>query len=240
MRRLLAAVFAAVSLATAAVRPPRRPKLTPAQQDATHAMFEHVIEYPDRDRPASTCRRWRNYVADQFKAGGFPAEPTSTSCPINESATTGDDDTAALIVRWRVAGNAKPKPILLMGHMDVVEAKREDWTTDPFVMTERDGYYYGRGTTDMKDGDRRHHAGDDQAEGGRLQAEARHRRPVHRRRGNQRHRRERTARREWLDLLGHPEFGLNADGGGGGFNPDRSPAGFTHADRRKDIRRATL
>ena len=41
---------------------------------------------------------------------------------------------------------------MLMGHMDVVEAKREDSTTDPFVLTEKDGYYYGRGTIDMKDG----------------------------------------------------------------------------------------
>jgi hypothetical protein len=68
------------------------------------------------------------------------------------SATTGDDDTAALIVRWRAAGTPKAKPILLMGHMDVVEAKPEDWSVDPFKMIEKDHYYYGRGTTDMKDG----------------------------------------------------------------------------------------
>jgi acetylornithine deacetylase/succinyl-diaminopimelate desuccinylase-like protein len=40
-----------------------------------------------------------------------------------------------------------------MGHLDVVEARREDWTTDPFQFIEKDGFYYGRGTSDMKDGD---------------------------------------------------------------------------------------
>jgi acetylornithine deacetylase/succinyl-diaminopimelate desuccinylase-like protein len=43
--------------------------------------------------------------------------------------------------------------VLFLGHLDVVEAKREDWTTDPFQLTEQDGWYYGRGTEDMKDGD---------------------------------------------------------------------------------------
>jgi len=50
------------------------------------------------------------------------------------------------------AGGAK-KPILLIGHTDVVEARREDWTTDPFQFVEKDGYFYGRGTQDMKSGD---------------------------------------------------------------------------------------
>ena len=45
------------------------------------------------------------------------------------------------------------KTVLLIGHLDVVEARREDWTTDPYKFTEKDGYYYGRGTQDMKDGD---------------------------------------------------------------------------------------
>jgi acetylornithine deacetylase/succinyl-diaminopimelate desuccinylase-like protein len=42
------------------------------------------------------------------------------------------------------------KPMLLLGHLDVVEAKREDWTRDPFTLIEEDGYFYGRGTSDMK------------------------------------------------------------------------------------------
>jgi acetylornithine deacetylase/succinyl-diaminopimelate desuccinylase-like protein len=43
--------------------------------------------------------------------------------------------------------------VLLIGHLDVVEARREDWSTDPFELIEKDGYFYGRGTSDMKDGD---------------------------------------------------------------------------------------
>ena len=113
-----------------------------------------------------------------------------------------------------------------MGHMDVVEAKPEDWSVDPFKMIEKDGYYYGRGSIDMKDGivaitqamiDLKKagfkperdivvlFTGDEETNG------------IGARKGAT----------EWLDLLGHPEFGLNADGGGGGFNPDGSPAGYT-------------
>src|SRR5882757_4470400 len=53
----------------------------------------------------------------------------------------------------RLHGTGKRKPVLFNGHLDVVEARREDWTTDPFQLTQKDGYYYGRGTEDMKDGD---------------------------------------------------------------------------------------
>ena len=53
----------------------------------------------------------------------------------------------------RLHGTGKHKPILLIGHLDVVEAHREDWTTDPFKFVEKDGFYYGRGTQDMKGGD---------------------------------------------------------------------------------------
>jgi acetylornithine deacetylase/succinyl-diaminopimelate desuccinylase-like protein len=126
-----------------------------------------------------------------------------------------------------------------MGHMDVVEAKREDSTTDPFVMPERDGYYYGRGTIDMKDGitaitqaminlrkagfqPKRDIAvlftGDEETNGIGAKKGA----------------------GEWLELLGHPEFGLNADGGGGGFNADKSPAGFTMQTAEKTFAGYTL
>jgi len=53
----------------------------------------------------------------------------------------------------RAAGEATAKPVLFLCHMDVVEALRSDWTTDPFEFVEKDGYYYGRGTQDMKDSD---------------------------------------------------------------------------------------
>src|SRR5213075_1405379 len=55
---------------------------------------------------------------------------------------------ANLVVRYR--GTGKLKPILLLAHTDVVEAKHEDWSMDPFQLNERDGYFYGRGTGDDK------------------------------------------------------------------------------------------
>jgi acetylornithine deacetylase/succinyl-diaminopimelate desuccinylase-like protein len=58
-----------------------------------------------------------------------------------------------LVVRMRAAGTPAEKPVLFLCHMDVVEALKTDWTTDPFQFVEKDGYYYGRGTQDMKEGD---------------------------------------------------------------------------------------
>src|ERR1700735_5056105 len=59
---------------------------------------------------------------------------------------------ANLVVRYRAgkAGTGSLKPILLLAHTDVVEANREDWSTDPFQFIEKDGYFYGRGTADDK------------------------------------------------------------------------------------------
>lgn len=56
-----------------------------------------------------------------------------------------------LVLRFR--GSGRRKPVLFIGHLDVVEALRSDWTTDPFEFIERDGFFYGRGTEDMKEGD---------------------------------------------------------------------------------------
>ena len=223
MRHQLAATALAAFLVTSAAAAP--PKLTQAEHDATHAMFEHVIDTPTVIG-RHNVPQMAQYVADQFKAGGFPAADIHIMPYHTGSATQGQDDTAALIVRWRAAGTSKAKPILLMGHMDVVEAKPEDWSVDPFKMIEKDHYYYGRGSIDMKDGivaitqamiDLKKagfkperdivvlFTGDEETNG------------IGARKGAT----------EWLDLLGHPEFGLNADGGGGGFNPDGTPAGFT-------------
>ena len=73
--------------------------------------------------------------------GGFPESDLSLMGP-SESKQN-------LIVRYR--GSGIRKPILVMAHLDVVDAKRSDWTTDPFQFVEKDGYFYGRGTQDMKD-----------------------------------------------------------------------------------------
>src|SRR5215467_1796092 len=56
-----------------------------------------------------------------------------------------------LVLRYH--GRGKRKPVLFIGHLDVVEARREDWSSDPFLFLEKDGYFYGRGTEDMKAGD---------------------------------------------------------------------------------------
>ncbi len=56
-----------------------------------------------------------------------------------------------VVVRFRGKGAAKP--VLFLGHLDVVEAKREDWSVDPFRLTQQEGFFYGRGTIDMKNGD---------------------------------------------------------------------------------------
>ena len=55
-------------------------------------------------------------------------------------------------MRYRGKGSSA-KPILFLGHLDVVEAKAADWSMDPFKLTEKDGWLYGRGTIDMKNGD---------------------------------------------------------------------------------------
>jgi len=114
MRYLIAAA-SGLALASA-VNAAAPPKLTPAQRDAAHAMFEHVINIPTvigRHRTPEMAQ----YVADQFKAGGFPDADVHVMPYHTESATTGGDDTAALIVRWRAAGTPKAKPILLMGQI---------------------------------------------------------------------------------------------------------------------------
>jgi acetylornithine deacetylase/succinyl-diaminopimelate desuccinylase-like protein len=77
----------------------------------------------------------------RFLAAGFPAKDVVVAGP---NALRPN-----LVVRLR--GSGARKPILLLAHLDVVEALRKDWSLPPFVLTEQDGYFYGRGTSDIKD-----------------------------------------------------------------------------------------
>jgi acetylornithine deacetylase/succinyl-diaminopimelate desuccinylase-like protein len=78
----------------------------------------------------------------RFKDAGFAPEDDQVVGPTPKNRN--------LVVRYR--GTGAHKPVLLLAHLDVVEAKRDDWTYDPFVLTEKDGYFYGRGTQDVKGG----------------------------------------------------------------------------------------
>jgi carboxypeptidase PM20D1 len=89
-----------------------------------------------------------NYLADQFRAGGFPADDIH----VLPMTVTSGEETAALVVRYRGNGTSGKKPVMLVAHMDVVDALREDWERDPFTLIEEGGYFYGRGTLDDKFG----------------------------------------------------------------------------------------
>jgi len=150
MKRVIAAALAAAvsTMAFAATDPRTLPtKLAPAWQAKTRELFKQVIEIPTVHNRGEVPRMAK-LLADRFRAAGIP----DADIHIMPYEALPGDQTAALIVRWR-APHATKKPMLILGHMDVVEAKREDWKFDPFVFREQDGYFLGRGTSDMKNGD---------------------------------------------------------------------------------------
>src|SRR5690349_4407705 len=79
-------------------------------------------------------------AAKRLKAAGFPDADVFVGGASPQKAN--------LVVRYH--GSGKRRPILLLAHTDVVEAKREDWSMDPFTFVEKDGYFYARGTGDDK------------------------------------------------------------------------------------------
>jgi acetylornithine deacetylase/succinyl-diaminopimelate desuccinylase-like protein len=107
-----------------------------------HDIFKQLIEINTTDSSGNVTTA-AEAVAQRFRAAGLPDRDIQVLGP-NERKKN-------LVVRFH--GSAKLKPVLLIGHLDVVEARREDWTTDPFQFIEKDGYFYGRGTQDMKDDD---------------------------------------------------------------------------------------
>ena len=120
---------------------------SPSQIDDTtrqlsHDIFKQLIEINTTDSVGNVSTA-SEAMAQRFRDAGFPQSDLHLLGP--------NDRKKNLVVRLH--GSGKHKPVLLIGHLDVVEARREDWTTDPFQFVEKDGYYYGRGTQDMKDGD---------------------------------------------------------------------------------------
>ncbi|MFY9673048.1 MAG: M20/M25/M40 family metallo-hydrolase [Terriglobales bacterium] len=129
-------IFRTSSHAQPAVQPDE------ATHRLAHDIFKQLIEINTTDSVGSVTAA-SEVMAQRFRDAGFPEADIHVLGP--------NDRKKNLVVRLH--GSGKHKPVLLIGHLDVVEARREDWTTDPFKLVEQDGYFYGRGTSDMKDGD---------------------------------------------------------------------------------------
>ena len=123
------------------------PKLSPEWEKKAREIYKTAVETPTV-AGRHNVPKLAEYLAGQLKAAGW-AESDIHVLPY-ESAN--DKQTAALIARWPAAGTPKKKPMLIIAHMDVVEALPGDWTTDPFQLVEKDGYFYGRGSGDDKGG----------------------------------------------------------------------------------------
>src|SRR4051812_33595060 len=121
---------------------PAQATLTSNQAEARE-IFRELIEINSAWKAGSTTPAARA-IARRFLAAGFPASAVTVIGP------AGDKDSSVVV---RMEGTAKSlKPILLIAHLDVVEALPADWSLDPFKLTEKDGFFYGRGTSDIKGG----------------------------------------------------------------------------------------
>jgi acetylornithine deacetylase/succinyl-diaminopimelate desuccinylase-like protein len=140
----LLSTFISAGLFAATLHAQQAAPLDAASRELAHDIFKQLIEINTTDSVGSTtvaAEAMRKRLLD----AGFPAEDVVVMGP--------NDRKGNMVARYRGKAGSGKKPVLIIGHIDVVEAKREDWTTDPFVFTEKDGYYHGRGTQDMKESD---------------------------------------------------------------------------------------
>ena len=117
----------------------------PIAQTAPHEqrardIYRELVEINTTDTPAGSVTKAAEAMAARLKAAGFPESDIRVLGPA--------PDKFNLVARYR--GTGAKRPMLLLAHLDVVDAKREDWSFDPFVFREEDGWFYGRGTSDDK------------------------------------------------------------------------------------------
>ena len=133
---LLPLAIAAFTVASPAPAQLTRPA---AEQTLARAIYKEFIEIPSGFTTGATTPV-AQAAAARLKVAGFPDADIHVDGPNPKKAN--------LVVRYH--GTGARKPLLLVAHTDVVEAKREDWSMDPFQLIEKDGYFYGRGTGDDK------------------------------------------------------------------------------------------
>ncbi len=134
-------MFFSVALAAALTAPAAAQELRP-DQVRFRALYKELVE-TNTTLSAGSCTLAAQKMAAHLKAAGYPdADLHPFSVP--------DHPKEGGLVAVLHGSDPKAKAVLLLGHLDVVEAKREDWTRDPFTLIEENGYFYGRGTDDMK------------------------------------------------------------------------------------------
>src|SRR5271169_3750233 len=115
--------------------------LDPATRQLSREIFKQLIEINTTDSVGNNTTA-AQAMAKRLLDAGFPAADVVVMGPNERKGN--------MVARLRGTGAGSHKPILIIAHLDVVEARRSDWTTDPFEFVEKDGYFYGRGTQDMK------------------------------------------------------------------------------------------
>ncbi|HWW31227.1 MAG TPA: M20/M25/M40 family metallo-hydrolase [Steroidobacteraceae bacterium] len=147
-KRMVGAVGAAVTMAVAMTMQPRaiaqEAPMTALRPDqvAFRAIYKELVE-TNTTLSVGSCTLAAERMAAHLKAAGYSdKDVTRFSSPEHPK----DGGLVAILA----GTSSSAKPMLLLGHLDVVEAKREDWSRDPFVLIEENGYFFGRGTADMK------------------------------------------------------------------------------------------
>ena len=139
MRTIATSLLALLLIPTLHAQAPALPE---ADKTLARALLQQLIETDTTDSAGSVTAAAEAMRA-RLLAAGFPAPDVVVLGPNPRKGN--------LVARYHGRAGSTLKPVLLLGHIDVVEAKRSDWTTDPFKLIEKDGYFYGRGTQDMKD-----------------------------------------------------------------------------------------
>jgi acetylornithine deacetylase/succinyl-diaminopimelate desuccinylase-like protein len=137
----IAVLICALCGQTAGAAAPQSDAVT---REMAHDIFRQLIEINTTDSIGSTTLAAQAMAKRLLDAGFAPADVIVIGP---------NDRKGNMVARYRGKVNSKLRPMLIIGHTDVVEARREDWTTDPFKFVEKEGYYYGRGTQDMKEAD---------------------------------------------------------------------------------------
>jgi acetylornithine deacetylase/succinyl-diaminopimelate desuccinylase-like protein len=142
VRRLLvlSAVVAAVLVAPVSrPGPGAQPAMLTPHQQLLREIYQELIEINTTNSVGDNTKA-AEAMARRLLAAGFPAADVQVLVPVPRKGN--------LVARLR--GTGARRPLLLLAHLDVVEANREDWSVDPFRLLERDGYFYGRGASDDK------------------------------------------------------------------------------------------